>query len=110
MATKAESQHAEDIRHGVTPKARKRAKATKRRGEKLAVVHPTKRAGQKATYAQEAPAKTGKVSRKSTRKSANRSKPDTNLTLRQERRTRSPTTRARRATARKSRVRGSPSA
>ena len=38
-------------------------------------------AGRKATYALEAP-REGRPSRKSTRKSANRSKPDTNLTLR----------------------------
>ena len=110
MATKAEAQHAEDIRHGMTPKARKRAKATKPRREKLTVAHAAKRAGRKASYAKEVPAKNGKTSRKSTRKSANRAKPDTNLTLRQERRNRSPETRARRAIARRSRVRGSPSA
>jgi len=107
MSTKAERVHTEEQRHGPTPKARKRAKATKTRAEKLRVPHETKHAGNKASYAQEAPSKVGRASRKSTRKSANRAKPDTNLTLREERLKRAPTNRYRKARARAGRVRGS---
>ena len=105
MATKAEKVHAEEQKHGLTPRAKKRAKAKKTPAQKAAP-HENKHAGAKASYALEAPSKTGRASRKSTRKSANRAKPDTNLTLREERRKRSPDTRARKAKARVSRVRG----
>jgi hypothetical protein len=108
MATKAEARRAQDERHGPSPKARKRAQAKKTRADKLAVVHESKRAGKKASYAREVPSKTGSVSRKSTRRSKNRSKPDSNLTLRQERRTRAPSARAERATRSRARASASP--
>ena len=64
--------------------------------------HESKAAGEKASYAQEpAPAKGKRPSRKSTRKSANRAKADTNLTLRASRAKRAPTEQAR-ASKRKS--------
>lgn len=110
MATKAESVHAREQRHGLTPRARKRGKAKKTGADRLGAAHESKRAGAKATYAQEAPSKSGRASRKSTRGSANRSKPDTNLVLRAERKVRAPTSRARRARARATRVRGSSTA
>ena len=55
----------------------------------------TLHAGRKAAYALEAPVE-GRPSRKSTRKSANRSKPTTNLTLRATRKVGSADARARR--------------
>jgi len=87
------------------PKAQKRSRAKKTRAEKLGAPHETKHAAKKASYALEAPSKDGRVSRKSTRSSANRAKPDSNLTLREQRQKGSPTARARKARARASRVR-----
>ena len=107
MATRAESARAASQRHGITPKARKRAKAKKSRAEKFGAPHPSGHAGAKASYALEVPSKKGRSSRKSTRSSANRSKPDTNLNLREEITKRSPETRFRKARAKASRVRGS---
>ncbi len=110
MATRAESRRAEEQRHGITPKARKRARAKKTRAQKLGAPHPATHAGAKATYALEIPSKKGRASRKSTRASANRSKPDSNLVLREGRRKGSPESRSRRARARTRRVRGAPAA
>jgi hypothetical protein len=108
MATRAESHHAEAQRHGPTAKARKRAKATKKRAEKFGAPHPTEHAGGKASYALEVPSQESHASRKSTRSSANRAKPDANLNLREERAKGAPTNRSRKARARATRVRGSP--
>lgn len=110
MATKAESLHAEDQRHGPTPLARKRAKAKKTRAEKLGAPHETKRAGKKASYAREVPKGDRRPSRKSTRTSANRARPDTNLNLKEERQKGSPENRFRKARTRSVRVRGTPAA
>lgn len=110
MATRAQSLHAEEQRHGLTERARKRNKARKTRAEKLGSVHETRRAGKKASYAKEAQSTHGQPSRKSTRSSANRAKPDTNLNLREERRKSSPKNRFRKAKVRGSRVRGAPAA
>lgn len=110
MATKAEKVHAEEQRHGPSPKTKKRANAKKMRAENRVAPHETKRAGKKASYARETvPAKT-RASRKSTRSSANRAKPDTNLTLREGRAKGSPESRYRKSRARTSRVRGSTAA
>lgn len=106
MATRAETHHAEEQRHGITPKARKRAKARRSRTEKLGAAHAKKHASNKASYALEVPSKKGRSSRKSTRASANRAKPDSNLVLREGRRKGSPENRARKARARTRRVRG----
>lgn len=103
MATKSEKVHAEEQRHGPTPKARKRAAAKKPRADKLGAPHENKKAGRKASYAAEAPPKTGRPSRKSTRKSANRSKPDSNLNLREERKKTAPDARFRKARAKATR-------
>lgn len=110
MATKAESLHAEDQRRGLTRRAKKRAKARKTRADKLGAPHETKRAGKKASYAMEVPTTDRRPSRKSTRSSANRLKPDTNLNLREERQKGSPENRFRKARARRARVRGRPAA
>ena len=107
MATKSERVHAEEQKHGPTPKAKKRAKARKTRADKLSAPHENVHAGKKASYAREEPAADGRKSRKSSRSSANRSKPDTNLTLREQRAKSSPEARFRQAKARASRVRGS---
>jgi hypothetical protein len=93
-------------RRGPTPKAQKRRAAKKRRAEKLGAEHPTKRAGAKAGYALERPSSAGKSSRKSTRGSANRAKPDTNFNLREEMVKGSPESRFRKAQTRAVVVRG----
>jgi hypothetical protein len=108
MATRAQSLHAEEQRHGVTERARKRKKARKTRAEKLGAPHEMKHAGKKASYAREVPSAEGRSSRKSTRSSANRAKPDTNLNLREEREKGSPENRFRKAKTRGARVRGAP--
>jgi hypothetical protein len=61
--------------------------------------HDKKHAAKKATYALEDTAN-GRVSRKSTRKSANRAKSDTNFNLRENLQKGSPTARFRKASAR----------
>jgi hypothetical protein len=62
-----------------------------------------------ASYAFERPAADGRRSRKSTRDSANRAKPDTNLNLRESRVKGSPEARFRKQRAKRTRVRGSKS-
>jgi uncharacterized protein len=110
MATKAESVHAEEQRHGPTAKAKKRAKAKKTRAGKLGASRERTRVASKATYAREVPTGGGRPSRKSTRSSANRVKPDANLNLREERQKGSPENLFRKSRARSARVRGSPPA
>jgi len=68
-----------------------------------------KHAEKKATYAFEVAAADGRHSRKSTRGSANRAKPDTNFNLREALLKGSPEARFRKARARSARVRGSSS-
>ncbi len=109
MATKAEAQHADTQRRGPTAKTRKRARARKTTSEKGGTSHESKRAAEKATYALEPTGPVGqRPSRKSTRASANRSKPDANLKRREDRAKRAPTNRLRKARAAASRVRGAP--
>jgi hypothetical protein len=67
-------------------------------GQSTAARNLSRRAGRKASVALEG-SLTDRPSRKSTRKSANRSKPDSNLQRRETRRTSSPKTRATRASA-----------
>ena len=107
MATRSEAARARSERHGMTPRARKLAKARKTRAEKLRAVHESKHAAAKATWARERPSPEGRVSRKSTRASANRARPDTNLNLREDRVKGSPEARFHKAQARDVRVRGS---
>lgn len=99
MATRAEQYRMMEQRKVPKPKRPGRA------GKPAAGKRATKAAGKKATYALEAP-REGRPSRKSTRKSANRSKPDTNLTLRAARAKGSPEAKARKARARAVKVRG----
>jgi hypothetical protein len=96
MATKSETFHAKEQRAAANaePKVRpERSKPGAAPGERT---RSKKHAEKKATYALEAPTE-GRPSRKSTRKSANRAKPDTNLHLRDTRQKTSPEARARRA-------------
>ena len=88
MATRAERFRAREERKG--PKATKGPKGA----HAAKHTNVSKRAGHKATYALEPHAPRTRPSRKSTRSSANRSKPDANFQLREERRTRSPKARA----------------
>ena len=108
MATRAEKEHANKQRRGPTPKAQKRRAARKERREKFESLHPTRHAGAKASYAIERPSKEGRASRKTTRDSANRAKPDTNFNLREEMVKGSPESRFRKARTQAARVRGRP--
>lgn len=96
MATRAEQQHAAE--------QRRRRGAKTRAGRTKPGVAPEdrsrdkKHAARKATYALEE-SENGRPSRKSTRKSANRSKPDSNLTAREALQKGTPTARFRKARA-----------
>lgn len=104
MSTKAQATRKEEQQKAA--RAHQKTSSKKKNGE----AHENKHAGKKASYALEAQATEGAPSRKSTRASANRAKPDTNLTLREERRKTSPETRFRKAKARATGVRSSASA
>ena len=105
MATKAERVREEDQRANGQAKA---AKAKKSAAAKRALPRAKGRTAGKATYAYEPP-RAGKPSRKSTRKSANRAKPDVGLTATEATKKGSPEARFRKARARATRVRGSSS-
>jgi hypothetical protein len=103
MATRSENFRAEEQRKGPRAAdggARSTQKAT------ASQEHAKTHAEKKASYARELPAEGSQPSRKSTRKSANRSKPDTNLILRESRKNRSPEARFRKSAAQSKRVRG----
>lgn len=107
MATKAQQEHAAEQRHAASdPKRSKRPSRSKPGTAPKKRSRLKKRTERKATYAIEAP-REGRPSRKSTRKSANRSKPDTNFNLREQQQKGSPEARFRKSRARTSRVRGS---
>jgi hypothetical protein len=102
MATKADKVHAEEIKKPVkAKKARKLAQRKPKHSEAEPIA-----AGKKATVAKEETAKGKRPSRKSTRKSANRGKSDSNLTLRSERAKNAPTARAREAKGKAVKTRG----
>jgi len=104
MATRAEAAKAEAARKGA-----QRAPATRQAMDKSAIeTHASGRAARKASYALEERAEDGRASRKSTRGSRNRAKPDAQLDARQELVKSSPTSRFRSAKARATRVRGRP--
>ncbi len=108
MATRSEQTHAEEQRKG--PRDTKKNKRVNRSkpGARPSDRTPSKsHAASKAPYALE-PERAGRPSRESTRKSANRAKPDTNLTLREERSKSSADTRFRKSSAGKTRVDGKP--
>jgi hypothetical protein len=114
MSTRAE-QARDDEQRKRSAAARKRARAkaasgtTKPSGDGTRVSgakSEKKGVAAKATYAYEAP-RAGKHSRKSTRKSANRVKPDSGMTLREGLRKGSPESRAAKSRARATHPRGS---
>jgi hypothetical protein len=115
MATKAERFRAEQQRSGAK---RKKARAKRRRdtpvdtaqpgtsatdrkagGTSTAARNRSQHAAKKATYALEDSA-TGRPSRRSSRRAANRAKPGSNLTRQKQRELRSPEARAEQAKAR----------
>jgi hypothetical protein len=104
MSTRSEKFRADEQRKG--PKAAK-PQVQRKRGATPAEKHMKKHAEKSATYAMEPVPEQGRPSRKSTRKSANRAKPDTNLNLREARQKRSPEQTYRKARAQRTRVRGS---
>jgi hypothetical protein len=111
MATKAERAKYEEERKHDAKKPKKKAAAKKSRmsprtDEAGAPAHDNARAGRKSTVAKEEHAAGERPARKSTRKSANRAKADSNLVLRAERAARSPDTRARKAKAKATKARG----
>jgi hypothetical protein len=109
MPTRAEQfRHDEERKPKKSPpkKASKAAKKkTHKKGDDIRTTGGS--AGKKAVYADEAQAEKGQPSRKSTRKSANRSKPDSSLTRREGAQKTSADNRYRKAAAKSSRVRGS---
>src|SRR5262245_30723843 len=107
MATRAETKRAEDQRRGMKPKAKRRLERKKPAVERHAK-HPKTRVEAQATYAREeqAPGSKHRASRKSSRASANRAKPDSNLVLRAARAKGSPESRYRKGRAKAARVRG----
>jgi hypothetical protein len=105
MATKAERAREEDERAKGQAKT---AKAKKTAAKKAAPARAKGRTAGKATYAYEPP-RPGKPSRKSSRKSANRAKPDVGLTATESTKKGSPEARFRKARDGATRVRGSSS-
>jgi hypothetical protein len=87
MATRSEQVHAEEQRHATKKSKKKSAEhATKKaRTKRKLAAHENVHAGKKATYALESRSAKGKASRKSSRKSANRSKFDAPSEVRGER-------------------------
>jgi hypothetical protein len=107
MATRAEQEHANAQKKGMSRKAKKRHAAKVAKTEKKGPAHARTRAGKKATVALEQGKKEGRPSRKSTRASANRSKAEATLEIREEIQKGTPTNLARKAGAKAKRVRGS---
>jgi hypothetical protein len=108
MATRSEKAHEEAVREAAEKKRKVAArKAAAKKAAKKAPAKPKKTHKQsKAVYAAEPPHE-GRPSRRSTRKTVNRSKPDTGFTARESMQKGSPEARARRAKAKGVRARGS---
>jgi hypothetical protein len=104
MATKAEEFHAEEER---AAQKKNRKRAPKRGPVKKKQTHAEGRVAEKATYALEKTAEGKRPSRKSSRKSANRSKADASFNITEERKKTSSDARFRKDRAAKTRVRGS---
>ena len=106
MATRGEDFRAEEQRKAQKPKKKAKAKHTHKKSEPI--LKKEGRIGKKVSYAEETtPAAGEPPSRKSTRKSANRAKPDSQLNRREEMRKTSPDARARKSRANGTKVRGS---
>ena len=110
MATRAERAHAEEQKKGPNKKTKKKAAAKKQSANAKKAAAKGSRdkthAGNKATYALEETPKSKRPSRKSTRKAANRSKPDSALNRTEQHQQGSPEAVARRAGAKRTRVKG----
>jgi hypothetical protein len=106
MATRAEQIRANQARKGPSPKAKKRHANKMAKLAKKGPRHANKTAGRKASFALEAGVSHGRPSRKSTRASANRSKEDSTLEIREEFVKTSPTNRMRKSRAKTLKVRG----
>ena len=105
MATRAEQFHADEQRTGKSAE-RKRAARTKPGVPASKRSRSKVHAAKKAAYALELPANAKRPSRRSSRSSANRSKPDTAYNAAEEIRKGSPESRYRKARARASKARG----
>ncbi len=93
MSTRSENARSEQQRKSSSSKRAKKAKASGAHGAHDAngqQHHVNQKSARKATYALETHTPGKRPSRKSTRKSNNRSKPDTNLELRAQRKKHSP--------------------
>jgi hypothetical protein len=96
MSTRSENARSEQQRKSSSTKRAKKAKSNGANGAHGAhdaggqQHHANAKSARKATYALETHTPGKRPSRKSTRKSANRSKPDTNLELRAQRKKNSP--------------------
>jgi hypothetical protein len=106
MATRSEQHRAEEQRRGPR-NTKKNKKGSKPGSPPKDRLRSKKHAGQKATHAIEAD-RAGRPSRESSRKSANRAKPDASLNHREEMKKGSADSRFRKANASKDRVRGKP--
>jgi hypothetical protein len=105
MATRAEQFRSAQM--GQRDKSEDRASSNGRKKPKKSEWRSeSKHAGVKATHALEETSSGARPSRKSTRASANRAKPDAHMQLGEERVEASPETRARRARVSRTRVRG----
>jgi hypothetical protein len=106
MAPRSEQFHAEQERLAREKKAKRAKRARAKKDEKA---HAKTRTEGKATYAREENAAPGKrPSRKSTRKSANRAKPDASLSRVEAAKKGSPDAKFRKGKAAIDRVRGAP--
>lgn len=111
MSTRSEKFHAEEQRQNSVKKSASKKTAKKAKASKPGVAakdrtRAKKTAGKKASYALEEVKPNARPSRKSTRKSANRSKPDTAFNLTEQLKKGSPETRFAKSKARTTRVRG----
>lgn len=104
MATRSQQYRAESERTGAAAKKKTPKRRPKAKGRTRSAEHEAK--AKKATYAAEETNTSAKKSRKSTRKSANRRKPDASLTTREELVKNAPQARAKKSARRASRVRG----
>lgn len=108
MPTRAEQFRHDEERKPNKAVARPKKAAAKKTHKKGDDIRTKKGSAAKhAAYADEQQPATGQPSRKSTRKSANRAKPDSNLTRREGAAKTSPDNRFRKDAAKRSRVRGS---
>lgn len=105
MATRAEQFRTEEQRRA--SRAQSRPAARKKTTRAASAATKPAKVPSHATYAFEAPTADGRRSRKSTRASANRAKPDTNFNLRESMVKGSPEARYGKARAKTTRVRGS---